>query len=115
MRGRDSRKPDTAADILYRGVLGREPSESEVSWVGERLAAGADVAGLVEEFSHSEEGLNRAVKISREGLADALERGWQEHGPRPRMVFVHVMKVGGTSLCEMMRDWLGRRAEIHMS
>jgi hypothetical protein len=104
-----------AADVLYRGVLGREPSEVESRWVAERLAAGADVMSLVEEFSRSEEGLGRALRHVRDGFGEALERKWSERGPRPRMVFVHIMKVGGTSLCEMMRDWLGPRAEIHMS
>lgn len=70
---------------------------------------------LVEEFARSEEGLAQAVARVGAALPGALARGWERSPDRRRLVFLHIMKVGGTSLCDMMSGWLpGNRSRVHM-
>lgn len=79
------------------------------------LAGGATVESVVDDLVATEEGLNRSVQRTSAALRAAVGRDWETGAPSPRLVFLHIMKVGGTSLCDMMSEWLPPgRSQVHM-
>lgn len=102
--------------MIYRSLLGRAPSPSEADRVRGRLGEGAEIDAIADELAGSEEGLARTVRRGDAALLSALRSDWEPPARSPRrLVFLHIMKVGGTSLCEMMFAWVPPgRAQVHI-
>jgi hypothetical protein len=89
------------ADTLYRSLLGRPPSAPEREAIRHRLAEGADVAVLARVLTESDEGADVVMARNNAASRSVLRRrfaGGPDATPVPRLVFLHIMRVGGTSM-----------------
>ncbi len=126
---RDHRRADTVdralrrgpgsglvVDTMYRAVLGRLPSPEERAGMRRSANDGAGWDELVAGLEGSQEGVDRAVARMAPVLESKLRRQFNEgHTPAPRLVFLHIMKVGGTSLSDLIQRWVGvDRSRVHI-
>jgi hypothetical protein len=103
-------------ESMYRAVLGRPPSPEEGAAVRRKAAAGASWDELMADLEASDEGVDRAVARMAPVLESKLRRQFNdERSPAPRLVFLHIMKVGGTSLSDLFQRWVGvDRCRVHI-
>jgi hypothetical protein len=106
------------ADALYRSLLGRAASREEEATVRERAAQGVSFDGLVKDLLSSEEGVDQAIARSGPAFRSKLRRRFSSRAAGafgPRLVFLHIMKVGGTSLSDSFQRWVAPdQARVHV-
>lgn len=100
-----------ALNAIFRSLLGRDPDEAEQAQLLDRAKHGLDFDALVDELLSGSEGLERIRRrwsaLVRGELERHLHPGTADSpAPGPRVVFLHIMKVGGTSLSEMLSTWV---------
>lgn len=108
---RRRRDGSIAVNAAFRSVLGRDPDEAERAVLLRRAKEGLDFDTLVDELLAGSEGLNRVSRrwsaVVRGELDRRLQSGLIEApAAGPRMVFLHIMKAGGTSVSEMLSTWV---------
>lgn len=106
------------ADALYRVLLGRKATRREMAEARRRIGPEFGVLELAQELKDTVDGSRRTVDsvgpALRTWLRSQFEPGATEF-PSPRLVFLHFMKVGGTSLSARFADRLGEvRARVHL-
>ena len=83
-----------------------------------RLAGGFHFDDLVAELLASAEGENALIKRSDRAFRTRLRRQFDRAGEspgQPRLVFLHIMKVGGTSLSDTFQRWMAPdRSRVHV-
>jgi hypothetical protein len=97
---------------VFRTLTGRDPNPPERADLLERVRHGLDFEGLVEEVLSMPEVLEQTVTRGSDALRDLMEqqiRGEDPPGGTPptRVVFMHIMRTGGTSLSAALRQWVG--------
>jgi hypothetical protein len=97
---------------VFRTLTGREPSPAERADLLERVRHGLDFEGVVEEVLSIPEVLEQTVTRGSDALRDLMEQQIRADdepaGPAPtRVVFMHIMRTGGTSLSTALRQWVG--------
>lgn len=104
------------ADLLYRVLTGRPATVGEQAELHRRARAGASVMDLSHELKATSEG----ARVIVHGIAPALRTYLRSQfddevqTAGPRLVFIHIMKVGGTSLCDLFSRWVpSDRAMLH--
>jgi hypothetical protein len=117
--GRALLRHDSALTVhtLYRSVLGRPPVADEQAAMAQRLADAVPVDELIEELLSSEEGVERTIARSRAAFRAKLQNHFSADDRKvtPRLVFLHIMKVGGTSLSDTFQRWVpADRARVHV-
>jgi hypothetical protein len=101
---------------MYRAVLGRAPSPEERAAMRRKASDGAGWGELMAGLEASDEGVDRAVARMAPVLESKLRRQFHDgRPPAPRLVFLHIMKVGGTSLSDLFQRWVGvDRCRVHI-
>lgn len=92
--------------IAYRTLLGRPPHRHEIAAAWSAVAGGASFTELVETIEQHPEARQRALARGTVALRDTLQERLSERPTAttgPRLVFLHIMKVGGSSLSDMVR------------
>jgi hypothetical protein len=105
------------AQLLYRTLVGRPPHRRELKQARERLASGDPVTDLIEDIQQSQDALDWAIQRGTEALRAELRRRYDQGRPEdePRLVFLHIMKVGGSSLSDMVRRLIPQdRVRMHV-
>jgi hypothetical protein len=105
------------AQLLYRTLVGRPPHRRELKSAREQLAAGASYTDLIEHIQQTQDGVDWAVQRGTEALRADLRRRFEQGRPEdePRLVFLHIMKVGGSSLSDMVRRLIPEdRVRMHV-
>lgn len=106
-------------DVLYRALLGRPAGLSDQIRVRRRARDGLSVIDLAHELKASPEG----SRVTVHGIAPATRTYLRpffdaEDGDErdlPRLVFLHFMKVGGTSLSDLFAKWVpAPQARVHV-
>jgi len=115
LRQRDSA---LVVDTVYRSLLGRPPNLQEQATVLGKLAHGVPLDDLLAELLASEEGENLLMVRSRRAFRTRLRRQFDradDDGGTARLVFLHIMKVGGTSLSDTFQRWMAPdRSRVHV-
>jgi len=112
------RESSLVVDTLYRAFLGRHASPQEQAAMRQRAESGAGIDDLVSDLVMSDEAVN--LLMARTGLAARarLRRQFAAGGPGSagaRLVFLHIMKVGGTSLSDTFQQWMEPdRSRVHV-
>lgn len=104
-------------DGLYRAICGRVARPSEVAEGVWRLHGADDLAELASELRASEDGARVLLHSTVPALRTYLRSGFEARraDDPPRLVFLHFMKVGGTSLSDTLAKWFDPdRARVHM-
>jgi hypothetical protein len=106
------------AEVLYRVLLGRPAHRNEQDEMRRRAAMGVPVMDLAHELKAGDEGSRVTVHAITPALRTYLRPMFDPdsgQSERPRLVFLHFMKVGGTSLSDLFARWFaGERARVHM-
>jgi hypothetical protein len=112
---------DAKIEAVYRSLVGRSPSPDEIHRARTLYRDDLELAGLIGEIERSEEGLDyamtRGVAATRNRLRLDYEAGAGAGAEQAfeRFVFLHIMKVGGTSLSDLLTGWVGvNRARLHV-
>ena len=102
----------------FRAVMGRDPEEPELDQVL-AVADEMDFASLLEWLYDSDEAADRILDRAPAALDRRMRRDpgpEQEEGAgTPRLVFLHIMKVAGTSFSHLLEQWAGPgRSRVHV-
>lgn len=104
-------------DTMYRSLLGRPAARPELEWMRRQVAQGVGFDGLLTGLLESDESVEVSVARSGAAFRTKLRRQFAEaegSTSGPRLVFLHIMKVGGTSLSEIFHHWVEPdRARVH--
>lgn len=106
------------ADLLYRVLAGRPATRQEISFLRQQAAAGRPIIELAQELRQTVEGSRCTVNSSnlalRTWLRSQFPSGETEFAT-PRLVFMHFMRVGGTSMSDQLARWFGEeRSRVHV-
>lgn len=107
------------ADALYRALVGRRAGAHERRRVRAQARSGMSTEQIVEEISNSpiadlDDARARVAAIARAVVRDE-DFETQPTGAGPRVVFLHTMKVGGTSLSDALYNIVPRgQAAVHL-
>jgi hypothetical protein len=105
-------------DTMYRALLGRPATAQELVGLRHRVARGQGFDQLLGELVRSDESVDVLVARSGPAFRAKLRRQFAEADGaalRPRLVFLHIMKLGGTSLSEILHRWVEPdRARVHI-
>jgi hypothetical protein len=106
------------ADVLYRVLVGRPASRPELEEMHRQAASGRSILELAQELRETVDGSRRTVNSTnlalRTWLRTQFEAGQTEFAT-PRLVFMHFMRVGGTSMSDQLARWFGEgRARVHV-
>lgn len=116
LRGR--RQGAIIADLLYRVLLGRPASLTEQAEMRQRAIGGVPIMELAHELKAGAEGSRVTIHGTNPALRTYLRAQFDSDSGRselPRLVFLHFMKVGGTSLSDLFGRWFPLdRARVHM-
>lgn len=110
--------PEVMGDLLYRALAGRAPSEAELC--DPRLTT-LEPDWLI-DLAHRLKATPEGARVTVHGIVPALRtylrpRFDEQTGQAalPRLVFMHFMKVGGTSLSDVLAQWFGPEdARVHI-
>jgi hypothetical protein len=112
------RQGPVTADLLYRVLLGRPATRVEQLDLCRRASAGESLMDLAHWLRASAEGSRVVVHQIGPALRNFVggqfdpESGLSE---LPRLVFLHFMKVGGTSISDQLAGYFAEdRARVHM-
>ena len=97
---------------LYRHALDRAPDEAGARHYGERLRQGAGFEDLLRELVDSREAQGRNHRSSLQRYLREKVWAGRRDPDVPQLVFLHVMKTGGTTLNDALRDSIGRQQHI---
>jgi hypothetical protein len=105
-----------AAQVLYRGLVGRAPHRHEVQQLRERARAGVPFTQLVTDLEQTAAARDWLTDLGVEALRGTLNDRLADSTPtQPRLVFLHIMKVGGSSLSDLVRHLVPpERVRMHV-
>lgn len=97
---------------VCRTLTGREPSPAERAELLTGVAQGLDFEGLVADLLATPEAMDRTAGTGLQAVRRMLERELEAGGEvagsgMPRVVFLHIMKTGGTSLSHLLEQLAG--------
>lgn len=112
------RSSAVVGDVLHRALMGRTATRAELADLRRRARSGTPVLELAQELRETLGGstitVNSTNRALRTWLRSQFEPGVVEFAT-PRLVFLHFVKVGGTSLSEPLVGWFGpARARVHV-
>lgn len=112
------RQGSVVADAVYRVLTGRQASRHEIADMRREAAGGRPLLELAQQVRETPDGSRMTVNASgmavRTWVRSQLEPGTTEFAT-PRLVFLHFMKVGGTSLSDELARWFGpERSRVHV-
>lgn len=102
-----------ALAAVFQAATGQAPTEAQqAEMLAQVRERGLGVEELMDELSATPEGAARIVALSPKALRQQLDEDDESDratdGPGPaRLVFLHIMKTGGTSLTGVLRRWAG--------
>lgn len=105
------------ADSMYRAVVGRPATRQEILEVRRRALEGRPLEQVAQELKETLEGSRRTVQSIKPATRTWLrsQTDGESEFASPRLVFLHLMKVGGTSLSDQLSRWFGaERAWVHL-
>jgi hypothetical protein len=94
--------------MAFLAVLGRDPGPAEIVALRARLESGAAPSDLLDELRASPEARDVLARSARAAVRRELDQGAAGPvggGGGERLVFVHIMKVGGLSLSDLLGRW----------
>lgn len=111
-RAQDGAQSEPQVVALYRAALDRLPDADGARHYARRLRRGEHFEDLLHELARSREaqGRNFRSQLQRR-LREQVWRGRRDPAD-PQLVFLHVMKTGGTTLNDALRDNIGRERHI---
>jgi hypothetical protein len=104
-------------DTAYRALIGRSASPEEQAMVRQRAVQGLEFADLVTELAASDAGADVAMARSLPAIRSVLRRHFANGDPpaAERLVFLHIMRAGGTSVSELLQGAVGAdRSRVHL-
>lgn len=107
---------------MFRVLVGRYPTAAERAQLMRRAVDGADFDDLVTQVAGIEQSVDRTIDRSMAAWLARLRWDWDRSAPGgdglpgARVVFMHIMKTGGTALSERGAEWAGYgRSRVHLS
>jgi hypothetical protein len=113
-----TRDGSIALNAAYRALTGSDPDPAERAALLEQAKAGLGFDELVARLRQTDRFLDHEAPLTTRSIRDLLERDLSretitDRPPEARLVFLHIMKTGGTTLSEMLRQWAGEtRARV---
>lgn len=104
------RQSAVLADVLYRLLTDLPAGPLEKADVRRRALSGATPAEIAGNIRNSPEGLKHAMNLFNPALRSYLRTQFDPATAQsvlPRVVFIHLMKAGGTSVADMLAHWFG--------
>jgi hypothetical protein len=106
-------------DTIYEAVLGRYPTVAERVDMFDQVSRGASLGDLVARLEDSDDGIDRTLARIGPVVRTSLRRrtggpSLEAAGGR-RLVFLHIMRVGGTSLSDLLSQWVSpSETRVHL-
>lgn len=112
------RRSARVGDVLYRVLMGRPANRGELAELRRQATLGRPLLEVAQDLKETVDGstmtvnsFNSAVRV---WLRSQFEPGETEFA-EPRLVFLHFLKVGGTSLSDVFSRWFGpTRSRVHV-
>jgi len=104
------RQSAVVADILYRVLTGQRPTRHEQADMRRRATQGTSVAEMVQELRTTPQGSKMTVNLIGPALRSYLRTQFDPAtgvSITPRVVHLHIMKTGGTSVSHLLAQWFG--------
>lgn len=115
---RSSFKGDLVAELLYRVIVGRPASRAERDELRRKARGGAELMDLAHEMKATEEGARVVIHGVPPALRTYLRAQFDAatgESEQPRLVFLHFMKVGGTTISDTFTGWFpSERTRVHL-
>jgi hypothetical protein len=106
------------ADVLHRVLVGRPATRAELVQLRRQAELGTPLAELAAELRRTVEGSRVTVDATNPALRTWLRSQFEPDTTEfatPRLVFLHGVKVGGTSLSDQFARWFGPdRLRVHV-
>jgi len=105
-------------DTMYRSLLGRPASPEELAAMRSRASHGVGFDELLAELVTSEDSTELLMARSGPAFRAKLRRQFAQadgSATAGRLVFLHIMRVGGTSLSDSLQRWVEPdRSRVHV-
>ncbi len=108
-------------DTVYRILVGRCAHRTERAWLVQKIMDGAEFDDLVAAVAATDESVDRMTAQMRSAAQARLRKDFERDDAESaglasaRVVFMHIMKTGGTSLSKLCSTWSPRgRSRIHL-
>ena len=118
---KNRRRSKIVVDTVYKILVGRCAHRTERAWLLQRIMDGAEFDDLVAAVAATDESVDRMTAQMRSAAQARLRKDFERDSEgsaglaTKRVVFMHMMKTGGTSLSKLCSTWTPPgRSRIHL-